>query len=275
MKRKICIEKLLKWAYCEELPKAGSAGSGVGPRFVSSGSTWARFEELLTNVDDNKYGVVPEFVPTDEPHADAIEVHAAVCRISDLELDLPNGWNPMPELEDMGREGEIALSAAINGLTKIGENGNRQLKRPVCDLILKHAVLGGRPDGSGPVPEVRQVSGENGGPLWFRQHEHVYYDDYGNRVKTTIEVDDGWDKFRKRPKQGAYTKSYLDPDPVRTLEGRGEYEIWVAAVTALAEDLQGKLANHILESVDLPVAPWERPEILLSSKPRILRANSV
>ncbi|MEO1110559.1 MAG: hypothetical protein AAFX90_21860, partial [Pseudomonadota bacterium] len=69
MKKQIDIEKLLKWAYCEELPKGGAHGGGA-----VSYSSWcavAGLAELGTLIDDNSYGVVPDLTSSGEPDPDA------------------------------------------------------------------------------------------------------------------------------------------------------------------------------------------------------------
>jgi hypothetical protein len=237
MKKRIDIEKLLKWTYCEELPKALKRGG----KPVVEGSNFYSIVQLAvlgTRVDTS--GGTPDHQLAgffDETHPDALKIHEAVLALDDLEVELPEDWWPFPELAEMGAYGEAAMSAAIASLTKVDEDGHRLLKRPMSSLIQKHAILGGCPNAEMIVPELKVVTGENGGPIWFRKVGHTYYDDDGTRVKTTIELEDGWDKHRRRPKRGAYQKFYLDPDPVPMIVAQGEYELWVAGMRELSQNL--------------------------------------
>ncbi|MEP2723916.1 MAG: hypothetical protein ABJH19_07485, partial [Roseibium sp.] len=57
--KNIQIEALLKWAYCEELPKSTDVGQAIA-RMASGWSSMNSFAQLLTVIDDNDYGVVPD-----------------------------------------------------------------------------------------------------------------------------------------------------------------------------------------------------------------------
>ena len=69
------IEALLKWAYCEELPKADAEMKGA--EHVPSGwSAVSTYAQLLTVIDDNRYGVLPALsIEPGDPHPEAIAVH--------------------------------------------------------------------------------------------------------------------------------------------------------------------------------------------------------
>lgn len=258
--KRIDIEDLLKWAYREELPKEGASEGSVG-----GGGGWGPmtdFATLWTIVDVNRYGVVAltGAVANTSVHPDALAVHAAVGALDDLAVDLPEGWNPMPELDALGAHGAMAVQRALNRLTVIDAGGVRRLKREMSSLLRRHAILGGCPDGAGGVPTLEIERGEGGGPLWFRKVKDRYYDDDGTLVQRDIETADGWDKFRKRPKRGAYQKHYLDPDPVDTLVARGEYELWRTGLCVVRDSLAGRLEAHEVTGPVRPVAPWERSE---------------
>ncbi|MCX2722599.1 hypothetical protein [Roseibium salinum] len=252
MKKRIDIEKLLKWAYCDELPKAGAGQGGA----LLSRSAWSMVEgfgQLLTSVDDNEYGVVPDFGPMDgDPHPDAIKVHAAVCELNALELDLPEGWNPMPEIARHEKHCKIVLDAARFGIA----NARR---RPV-DLVRRHAILGGCPDTDGEVPELKPLCNANGQPIWFQMRIEHALDENGEPVEHKWETEDGWNRNTKAPKAGAYQKFYFDPDPTEVIIARGEYQIWRSALSFVVEELRGKLEKWDVVSSDRPACPWENQE---------------
>lgn len=249
MNQRINIEKLLKWAYCEELPKAGSSHGGT----YSVGSSWtsiSSFAELLTKVDDNEYGVVPSFeVGIGEPHPDALAIHAAVCRLNELELTMPDDWNPMPEIEEHEKHLQMSLQAARFGIANA--------KRSPADLVRKHAILGGFPDWVGEVPVLKPVCNSSGLPIWFQMRIDHGIGGNGQPVENKFETEDGWNRNTKAPKAGAYQKFFLTPDPTPVIIGRGEYQIWVCCLNIIVEELAGKLDKWKVETVARPTCPWE------------------
>lgn len=271
MKKKIDIEQLLKWTYCDELPKDGARSGGLVQK--SSWGAVTAYGQLLTAIDDNRYGVVPFLDAVDgDPHPDAVAVHSAVLALDDLVLDIPADWNPMPELEQFGSHGLMAVRAALGKLMSVDDTGSRQLKRPLSQLVRKHALLGVVPDVEGDVPVLNTVRGPDGGPLWFRETVDHWTDPHGAARETRFEACDGWDAKRKRPKRGAYQKHVLAPDPVPVLEGRGEYQLWIAALGLLTEELAETLSAHALKESIRPVAPWDaRQRVDMPRQPTILR----
>lgn len=272
MRKTIDIEKLVAWAYREELPKAVAGGAGA-PVMRGGYDAIVRYGELLTMIDrTNLFGVVPSFTADDGgPHADAVAVHRAVTALDGFDLDLPDDWTPMQELGAFGDLGAQAVAVALDRLTRVTGEGRRVLRRGPGALVRHHAIMGGCPDWQCEVPEAREVRGPNGGPLWFRRKVERYDDAFGNPVEHAYEDADGWDQIRKRAKRGAYRKFRLTPDPVPALVARAEYEVWHAALAVLVEDLAGVLAAREVRDTTRPARPWEagaRPA------PRILRAVS-
>lgn len=255
MKKKIDIEALLKWTYCEELPKDGARSGGLAQK--SSWGAVSAYGELLTSIDDNRYGVVPFLDTVDgDPHPDALAVHAAVMALDDLPLDFPDDWNPMPELAQFGHHGLTAVRAALNKMMSVDEIGEWRLKRPLSNLVRRHALLGVVAEGEGMVPVLETVKGPDGGPLWFRETVDHWTDAFGVPRASRFEMADGWDAKRKRPKRGAYQKHALVPDPVPLLAERYEYQLWRASLDILTDELAGPLDAHEIIGTIRPVAPW-------------------
>ncbi|MBO6759326.1 MAG: hypothetical protein JJ902_23590 [Roseibium sp.] len=254
MKKRIDIEKLLKWAYCEELPKAAgeSGGSGGGGSWLGGGS----FVELLTVIDDNRYGVVPDLAASGEPHPDALTLHAAVSKLDEGSVSVPADWNPMPELSCYGHHADLALTDARAQLFIEAPDGKLRWRRPPRDLIRKHAVLGGAPDGFGSLPDLKPLRGPNGGEIWYRMCVQLVATVDGGMSELHYECDDGWDQKRRVPKRGAYRKFYLDPDPVPAVVMRQEYVLWWQCLDALVERLSGRLDAHEPCGPTRPMTPW-------------------
>ncbi len=256
----IGIEPLLKWAYCDELPKALPDGPGRS-RMFSASAVQASLMELYTVIDANRFGVVPDLSASGAPHPDAVAVHEAVCGLDAMELDLPDDWSPLADLGDLGPEGAAAVGRALMALTVLDAAGQRRLRQTPRRLIERHAILGGCPDTEGEKPE-RKVVKEFGKAKWFRR---VLVEIEGGSIESEV---DGFDRKRRRPYPGAYQKHVLDPDPAPVAVARAEYEIWHAALGVLVEDLAGRLADHRVAATDRPQQPW----LAGHAGPRILPA---
>lgn len=264
--KRIEIEALLRWAYRDELPKAAAAG---GDRLaVGFRSGWGGVEkwgELLTLVQEpdirNRFGLVPDYLATTEPHPDAVRVHEAVERLRLCGFEAPAGWNPIADLldaaGDLGTHGTAAVARGLAALTMVDVTGRTVLRRSVSRLVMRQAILGGCPAWEGDVPELRQETA-HGKVRWFRRVVLEVEGAFGPALEE-IELD-GFDAKQRMPFPDAYTKSFLDPDPAPVVEARAEYELWRGALDLLAEDLAHGLEAHaVLPSPRSPL-PWETPD---------------
>lgn len=252
------IEALLSWAYCEELPKAETAG--VGGAFIETyGGGWdavSRQGELMADmVSDgrlNSYGVVPLAASYGAPpHPDAFVVHGAVGRLAGMDLDLPAGWSP---LQGLGLSEEEQADAVARAMPRIAILDGERLRlrfKPV-ELVRRHAILRSAPSWEFERPKARFVM-LHGKPAWFRKVpvEGAFGRLYEQEV-------DGYNPRAKRPWPGAYRKTVLDPDPTLAVVDRAEYEVWHAALGLLVDMLtsEGELSAHAVKGSARAARPW-------------------
>lgn len=257
----LAIDRLLNWAYRTELPKEQARGLGfLRPQGWSQ--PWAAVTKngmLGTEVQEadvrNRFGVVPDMTASSDPHPDATRVWMAVQDLAKHdEIDLPEGWNPIPDLGDFGT---LSGGAIVRGIAKAcikdatGALRTRETSSPHY-LIEFHSIMGNAPDWTFPVPIEKVDRHANGTPKYFiREVLNVK----GENIE--VETDNGYDKVGRRPKAGAYTKPYLDPDPAGAVVDRIKYRIWHSACAFLTEDLAGRLDEHNVRKLDLPGEPWE------------------
>jgi hypothetical protein len=261
-KRSGPIEKIIAWAWREELPRAPSM-KGNGPALPYSG--WAgvsRYAELLSLVDlfgVNGFGVVPDFSADRWPCADAITICDAVMALDAVEIEMPEDWRPAPELDGFGGLGAKAVSDAWRRMTR-DEGGRQILRVKVSDLIIKRAVMGmDIPAMRLDDPRVITEAHDNGKPKWFvRRNQDVIVGSNpdGSDVTEfrTIEAN-GCDK-RGHPVVGAYQKQFLDPDPVATIIARAEHEIWHSALVAVYDSVASTMEEVEMLPPAVPVDPW-------------------
>lgn len=267
--KRIDIEHLVRWAYRDELPKVARETSLIAA-LRSGWASISRWSELMTVVQEgdlvNRWGLVP-LDTMDDPHPDALAVAAAVERLGDFEVSLPEGWNPLSDLGDLGPEGQDAVRRGLDRLSPPDGQGARVMRQPLARIVIRQAILGTAPSWEAEVPARRMVTGPNGKPRWFRAVSHVSAGAFGD-VTETVEVD-GFNAARQRPFPGAYRKFELEPDPCPVVVERGEYELWVAGLHALVDLLAGTLSAH----APLPPARVARPWEGAGRDARILRSS--
>jgi hypothetical protein len=267
----IGIDALLRWACCDELPKAQAIGEAVAaaaPR--PPGNHWkgtASVGELLTMIDAryNAFGVVADPLALEPPHPDAVVVGALVAELSGLSLDVPEGWCPLADFVAAGAMSEDeAAAATVRGLSRVlrvDAEGRRGAGERTARLVMRHAVLGGAPDFVAEAPERKLVS-KHGKPQWFRRSE-VWagaVDGDGNGIAGMgrfVEVEvDGYCAKRKRPWPDAYQKHVFDPDPADAVVMRADYALWHAALGWLAAEVAGRLEAFVVCESGRAAEPW-------------------
>lgn len=259
------IERLVAWAWREELPKLAPASDGLS--VLGFGRAWGgleRYGELLTVVDmpTNRY-TVADPTATTAPHPDAIMIGDAVQSLDRLVLDVPPDWDPIDGLGDLtAAERGAAVQRAMARIAAPVPDGERRFRVSPWRLVERHAVLGGAPDWRAEVPERQVVRGANGKPRWFRSSlvwagaldaDGLPVPGLGGYVEVETE---GRNARTHEPYPDAYRKTVLDPDPAEAVVARAEYEIWRSALDLLVEDLAGRLADHVATASARPYRPW-------------------
>lgn len=243
---KISIERLLQWAFNNELPK----DDAVNVRSIGTGSAWdaiGRYSELETLIDisPNRHGVVPDFAGGDI-HPDAELIGEAVRALDDFETSMPEGWNPFTDIND-----EFGLIA--QELEKHADHIKQVKPRSVRNIVIRCAVLKNQPVWEFDPPETNIIKGANGRPAWFIQESYICEKD-GNRYLREV---NGYNARSKRPMPGAYHKFELSHSILADAQSRYDYQLWVAALHQIAETVSAGLQKYSLTS-ELPHEfPWE------------------
>jgi hypothetical protein len=239
LKRPIDIERLLVWAYREELAKLDFLASGAS-------SFWCGFAELGTKVFSGGGNSLQSYAAIigDGVHPDAEAVHREVCALGQFQ---PDWEEPEALLSDMPAEVQALAASAVKGF------------RVQLDvLVLRCARLGTRPDWHADgVPQKRARRSERTGqPAWFVMEDVPVF---AGRVQVGSERRevDGFDRTARRPKPGAYKKYVYEPDPALLVDRRAEYCCWHAGLERLAESLSGGLSEHEALRPAAEALPWE------------------
>lgn len=257
--KRLPLEAHLKRVYLDELPKADAVRivGAVGVKMA-----WGRidrFGELLTEIDEdgvtlNRYGCAIDESATTGPSEDAIRTYAAILALDDMRIAVANDWNPIEDIDDGDPLYQAAIGRALNRITTL-DGRERVLTLRPSHLIRRHAILGGAPDTFAEKP-IRQVESRNGRPRYFRRALVPIGETLDGQPRFGEAEVDGYDQRRKRPYPDAYTKAYLDPDPVDAVIARAEYETWRSALDVLADVLPTLLEAVEIEPTDWPRRPW-------------------
>ena len=250
-KKTVPIDRLMVWAYREELPKALMGGSSD----AYGGRAMETLAELGTLVDlSNAYGCVPDSsAEPGEPHPDAKAIADALRAIDDGAAFLPaiNSCDWLVDLAGLTAAEREAAIAVGHARARTGLQG-----RGLAALIVRLAMLGHVPDwrgdwlgeagtvDAGAVPTRSWKTRPGGrGPVW----RILRSGDDGE----TVEID-GYDYRTMRPKRGAWRVSELSADLGWLVARRMEHDAWGESLGAMRERLSGVLADHV------PGAPAER-----------------
>lgn len=234
----IDVEKLLRWAYRDEIDKQIEGGV----------TSWEHMIYLGTTVDERPrdYKLPLALGP---PHPDAVTIDAHVKGYGVEHIDWPGDRDYLiPELgPDYLADDEPKLAGERSSRKRLAKDDKaeryliRGLQINAGDLVIKHARLGNRPIWDcGPV-KLRRILGKNGKPIV-----------------------DGVTPGR-RYAVGAACPVRLDPPAYEVAAARWEYALWRYMLCRIAEDSQGW---GLTAYRALPPAAAERPWVC-DDEPRV------
>ena len=178
----------------------------------------------------------------------------AVAALDGMVMGVPEDWRPLAEMDDLSPEVSRLVEVAVDRIAGEVEGGRRLFGMRPSFLVQRYAGSGGAPDWRAEVPQVRLVS-EFGKPKWFVKRMRWSKTCGGEDVAHEVE-EDGYNARSKRPYGDAYRKLFLAPDPTPAIRARAEYELWHAALDALALDLAPRLSTIRLSPTRRPARPW-------------------
>lgn len=263
--KRMTIEEMLRWAFVTELPKqrgSGGAVSGWSETYVASNGDRASsiWSDTFVPVQ-NSHGVVIDEAASTPAHPDAVLLGEAVKTLDGEIIELPEDWNPIPDLGMFSDEIAAAIDEGCARLFVGNRDGGQDLpgvhlRVSISRLVQKHALLGGCPDWLFDPPKRKTMRGPNGQNLWWRKVEQRMPTCDGSVSVRVIEVDGFNDKSR-RPYPGAYMRTCLDPAPWLAVVSRAEYQLWRMALDRLCEEVSGRLVAHDLIACGRSYVPWE------------------
>lgn len=217
-KQLLDVERLLHWAYRDELPKHELGGL----------TGWEQRILLGTSVDRGHPDST--FPPAlGAPHPDALRIDHAVRQIGDQLLD----WN-------------VSRSILLHGLERVASSDDIGLKRltfQTSALIIQHARMGNRPVWDmGPI-RVSRVNGGNGKPV-------VQYLDDDDQLVEGRTKGRHYGRFARCPLR-------YEPTPQEIVFARAEYLMWRLGLDHVADTICAwNLSDYRPTRPQAPHAPW-------------------
>jgi hypothetical protein len=228
MKKKIDIEKLLQWAFREELPKGHAVEASAWSLIETFGQLGARVDVSARGSSSGGLGFVPG-----EPHPDALAVAAAVRSMSREHRFSKTDCAGL--LGDYAGVGELAIGAMAGVAFNLRA------------LIIRCAALGAPMVWDIGVPRLCRVTRLD------NQHAIVFgLDDAGQLIELRS------DKKGRYP-IGSAPRCHLEwtePSIEQLLETRAEYAAWRHALASLALDLANRLGDIEATGPLRPADPW-------------------
>ncbi|WP_299864434.1 hypothetical protein [uncultured Hoeflea sp.] len=257
------VDQALAWAWRDELPKAPRIADGPDG-YLAAWRKVSGYGEYLTLVDRhgiNRYGVVPDFSASAWPHPDAVRLHEAVAALDGAEVDLPDDWQPAPELTQFGGLAMRAIARAVRAICPDG----RTLRIAATDLVLRHVILGDSEAWRMEPTEQKIERHADGRPRWFVRSMMPMItgvDANGTDIVAMVEIETNGMTVAGKLKPGAHQKHYLDPDPLDTLIARAHREVLADVMAYVFETCSGQLETIDLQPPELTARPWETGEAM-------------
>jgi hypothetical protein len=253
-RRTVEIEALLRWTYCEELPKR---------EISSSENIWDQIGEYGARGGvDVGHGAAQRYPHHGVPHPDALTVEQAVSALPDGTIDWQLDGRAImgdlialadprpPAVPKSGRTTRVGWwrsGSRRNGSAHPGATSwiteavpaPRQIllvrSLRTAALVVTHAKLGTRPDWHAEVPRAVPVVGERGRPKLV-----------------------GEAHGKNRYSAGAYCPLRYEPSATSIAEERADYVAWWRGLSRLAKELE--LDEMRVEGPEAVEMPWGEPE---------------
>ena len=245
-KTSVDIEKLLQWAYLDELPKREiSSAEGIWNRLEQYGSLGG------VNPDPGGPGNAQRYAQFGLPHRDAEEIERAVGALGSASIE--DDYDVIV--------GELAALVRVNDLTPrqaalpklrttvAGYLDKDSIAPPAAAprdvlifksismsvLVTHHAVMRTRPDWTSADPKPFPTPASHG------RGSKIVGECRGKNLYTT----------------GSYCPLRWSPSPIDVVLGRADYHLWRAALVQLSQTLQ--LDDHQALPPAASAAPWINP----------------
>lgn len=244
VKKAVEVEKILHWAYLDELPKR---------RLSSAEGIWDRLEKygFVGGENPDRSGGAQRYAQFGLPHDDAIEIERAVDALGSVSIDgdfdvIVGELAALVTVNDLRPRSSIKIEGTATVAGYYDADGAPPQVRSrdtllvrsfnVSALVAKHAVMRTRPIWTSDQPRPRPVPATHG------RGNTVVGECRGKNLYTT----------------GAHCPVRWWPSPIEAVLGRAVYHVWYHALVTLADSLE--LIDHDVLPPEASAAPWLIPD---------------
>lgn len=265
------IEKLIRWCVVDEWPKEREASG----RLAGERSGWLSesYVKLLTVIDENRYGVVPDVAGHGDVHPDAVVIGEALRRLCAGDgpalAEIDPAWLVGDIVWRIGeRQGDEAARAALDWLlprslaaldrvVTVDAAAIMRAKAPMDALVVRSALLGA-PEWRMPTATWGQIKRPNGTLVWRRKARRaIDWNEECDPIRwAEVEVDVPPTPGGRRRVADAYPAMAVMPFDAELVVDRARYVIWRTALRAIAAAVDGHLVDHTLIDDVAASMPW-------------------
>jgi hypothetical protein len=259
---KVELRPFLKWVFGEELADAEQFGDRESCNF---GSAWGGVEQIsLLGCFVDGSSTPSDQLARRSVHPDAIAASEVVMLLAAERFELPEGWNPFPDMDDphgliAGVLDEVLCRRAMRDEASLNAN--------LIAAVISFAVMGKDPEWRAEQPKFRMVE-KSGKPGWFLKASHT--DALGRVYEYET---DGYNQKAGRPKPRAYRKFELSDPFQGFVQARIDWYLWSKAMIRVAERLQDGLSSHQIRPFEIDCEIWNNPAYSSKTVQAIENAN--
>lgn len=259
--KRITIEALVRWAAVDEWPKAKPDDWSAPGRIGSGWGSVLSYVQLLTVIDDNHHGVVPDVRLDEAPAADATAVADALAAIEGSSIgEIEPEWliGDWATSEDLVAPLVKRAMEAIEEETVVDRDGGRRARRGIGALVVGLAILGAPDCILGRAPKLVVKKHTTGADMWVRRVRRAREIDADGNVTAWDFVEVPVVRCKGRRSIDAYRAMTVWPaaDVADCLRRRVRHVVWRAALRSLADMLTGKLIDHEIADDGASGMPW-------------------
>jgi hypothetical protein len=227
MKKDIPVDKLLRWALCDEAPKGKAIAKSAWDQILSYSRLGTKIQNGRRPDDD--WGYLP-----DAPHPDAELIVSCLLEQPD-EMRLTEA-----ECRDLiGHYADLNPNAARTVAKRGGFN-------PVGFMVSAGQNRNGFPWDCGGLPRARLQRHSNNNAVVFGIVD-------GEMTRLTPNASGSY-RYADEPRA---LLEWVEPSIIELLEARVEYTVWHRGLCQFSQSLRGKLSEYEALPPSAAAAPWD------------------
>jgi len=257
----ITIDALVRWAAVDEWPKVKPDDWSPTRPIGSGWGSVLTYAQLLTVIDTNRLGVLPDLRMEENPARDATTLAAAMAEIEGSPLGpIEPEWLIGDWITSQDLVGPLVRKAvtAIEEETIVDRSGDRHPRGRLGEMVVRRAILGAPDCDLGEAVRLVPRKHATGADMWVRQMRRPRIVDADGNALAWDMVEVPVTGCKGRRPMDAYRAMMLSPE--RSIEAclrrRVRHVVWRAALRAIGAALVDRLVDHVVIDDGVSGMPW-------------------